>query len=146
MRRSSMTARLPQMVMCGTVVTSNPSPRTKDMTTTDKATRPITHEMLVEAGACEQQLTEFGLRFGRSVVPTHELAVECADKFDWRWAANRLLSIDGTREYNKRANEAFDRYMTAASRATKIDDQEMAWVELRRAEAFIFVRLWIEGK
>ena len=55
----------------------------------------ITTKLLKSKGACADQIRLFAKLFPAGAPLTVETAVSVADKFDWDWAAEKLLSADG---------------------------------------------------
>jgi hypothetical protein len=64
-------------------------------------TKPImTKQMLIDAGACSDQVDLFEETFGDSVVVTVKRAKKVAHLFDWEWAT-RLLDRQARAEYKR---------------------------------------------
>ena len=61
----------------------------------------ITSTKLRRAGACKDQVKLFVKLFGRSVVVIEELCAEYAEVFDWKWAADKLLTETAQAAYEK---------------------------------------------
>ena len=73
----------------------------------------ITLSQLKAAGACANALQRFAAAFGESVQVTPALAGKYADQFDWKWAADNLLSIPAWTEYEAARVAAWAKYETA---------------------------------
>lgn len=118
--------------------------------------RPITVEMLREAGACEGQLEEFAKRWPEGVVPTEEVCLSVANVFDWTWAREQLLPLWARRGCARDMREARERYRSvcdaAMSRYFRSELTEVAWVAIERvaesarrcAFATAFARAWAQ--
>ena len=63
--------------------------------------KTITLAQLKSKQACADQQVLFKELFGTSVMVTEEACVAVADKFDWGWAAQNLLSNSARDQYNK---------------------------------------------
>jgi hypothetical protein len=61
----------------------------------------ITSELLRAKGACEIQVEKFDKLFPDGVVPTRELALKHASDFGWFWAAENLLTAEGSRAFSE---------------------------------------------
>ena len=72
--------------------------------------KTITLAQLRKLGACKDQVALFKVTFGSSVEVTVEAAVEHADKFDFDWAAGKLLSAPARAEYEKVCAAALAEY------------------------------------
>jgi hypothetical protein len=77
----------------------------------------ITASMLEHA--CKEQRDLFRDLFGESVEVTEDLCGEHADKFDWDWAASRLLLEDGRARYKRARALIRDQYLNATGPAFK---------------------------
>lgn len=74
----------------------------------DEPGRDVSYEILLEAGACIDYRQKFVKLYGwDGVVPlTVTLAESVADEWDWRWAAEYMLSDDGYAAWQDRTAEA----------------------------------------
>jgi hypothetical protein len=61
--------------------------------------RTLTLQILIDKGACLEQVELFRAKFGTSVRVTQRLCVSVADAFAWDWAAQHLLSAPAWAEY-----------------------------------------------
>ena len=80
----------------------------------------ITLAQLKKLGAREDQVALFLKYFGEEVEATEALCVKHAQKFNWNWAANNLLSAPAQQAYNEAmasAQQAYDEAMASARRA-----------------------------
>ena len=68
--------------------------------------RKITETLLRQHHACTSQLNLFIELAPHGVVPTREVCVPVADKFDWDWA-RKLLPPAARRAYNEARATAF---------------------------------------
>lgn len=75
--------------------------------------RLLKYATLKNARACEEQRELFEELHGHEVLVTVELAVSQANKWDWHWAAEYLLSEDGYEEWKTVQRAAGDVYHTA---------------------------------
>ena len=69
----------------------------------------ITLAQLRKLGACPDEVAIFEKLFGESVEVTEALCVKHAEKFDWDWAAKRLLTKTQLDEYERIEAQAFAR-------------------------------------
>lgn len=60
----------------------------------------ITMQMLINKGACDDQVDLFAQTFGESVIVTLKRAEKVASLFDWDWAAC-LLDAPALAEYER---------------------------------------------
>ena len=76
--------------------------------------RKVTYNDLLRLGACDDYRDQFRDDFGLDgeVLVTVDLAVEQADRWDWQWAAHKLLTPEGYEEW-----ETADKPAIAAYRA-----------------------------
>lgn len=72
--------------------------------------RKITAKLLKDQGACVKQLRAFKQRWPKGVIPTRELAINHAKRFDWDWAAYNLLSAPALAEYDRIRASAWVEY------------------------------------
>ena len=70
----------------------------------------LTAQMLRKKGACDEQVELFVELFGESANVTQKLAMTHATKFDWDWAAKKLLSRAKYTEYYKVCGAAWAEY------------------------------------
>lgn len=70
----------------------------------------ITYEQLQKLQACEGQLKLFRTLFGDEVEVTRELIIEHAEKFDWDWAAESLLSREKYEDYREKRKLIYEDY------------------------------------
>jgi hypothetical protein len=61
----------------------------------------LTIQQLIDAKACQSQVDLFRDMFGKSVNITQRLCVSVADKFDFGWAAEKLLKPKAWAEYER---------------------------------------------
>lgn len=59
----------------------------------------ITVKMLRELRACQKQIDTFVEIFGESAPMDVQVAVDNADKFDWKWIAVRTLTDENWKVY-----------------------------------------------
>ena len=96
--------------------------------------RTLTLETLKVERACAEQLRLFESMFGQSVEVTEALCVEVSAKFDFAWAAQRLLSPDALAEYERVTAPAWAEYKRVKA---------SAWAEYKRVKAAAFARAYI---
>ena len=65
---------------------------------------------LIELDACTQQVDLFKEMFGDEVNITQKLCLRVFDKFDFKWAAYKLLNKSALAEYEKVQNQALAEY------------------------------------
>jgi len=120
--------------------------------------KTLTLQRLIDLGACADQRELFRETFGDSVDVTPELCVSVADKFDWRWAAEHLLSAPAWAEYERATAPAwaecerveapawaeYER-VKALARAEYKRVEAPAWAEYQRVEARTFGELYEGG-
>ena len=99
--------------------------------------RTLTLKQLTDAHACRTQCDLFQDTFGDQVEVTVELAISVADKFDWTWAANNLLSYHALAEYKKAETPALAEYEKATA---------PAWAEYNKAKAPAWAKAYIMDK
>jgi hypothetical protein len=123
-------------------------------------TRRITKVMLVEAGACADQVELFAKYFPRGVVPTVAKALAVAGLFDWDFAARELLTPAALKVYDEAraaARKVYDEataavwkvYYEATAPALKVyyEARAPALKVYYEAIAAAFVTAWIgQGK
>jgi hypothetical protein len=97
-------------------------------------TKPITLKMLKKAGACQDQVDLFEKLFGKSVIPTRELALEHASDFDFQWAAENLLTSQSLKAYEKTEALAWKAYKKATALALKACEEARALAFLKQWE------------
>ena len=86
----------------------------------------ITARILKSKGACTDQVALFASLFPKGVQVTEALCLEHADKFNWSWAAQKLLPASARAEYER---------IVASARAEYARTEAPAWAEYERAEA-----------
>ena len=100
----------------------------------------ITYKQLQALDACDNQLELFQSLFGEEVEVTRELIMKHADKFDWNWAAEKLLPRKRWAEYKRVKAQALAEYKRVKAQALaeyeRVKDQ--AWAEYRIKCAPIF--------
>jgi hypothetical protein len=82
-------------------------------------TRTLTLQTLKDKKACTVQLLLFKQLFGESVEISESACILVADKFDWNWAANKLLSTSARKAYNEATASALKAYCEAKASAGK---------------------------
>jgi hypothetical protein len=82
-------------------------------------TRTLTLQTLKDVGACTEQLLLFNQLFGESVEISESACILVADKFDWNWAANKLLSASAWQAYDEAKASAGEAYYEAKASAGK---------------------------
>jgi hypothetical protein len=118
----------------------------------------ITSELLRRRGACRSQVELFIALGGDSLELTEALCLEHAEKFNFYWAANHLLTSGALVEYEhvRRGAQAkyehiqqsawaeYEHIRQAAlmARADYLHVQPTAWAEYQRACASAFFRAW----
>ena len=97
----------------------------------------ITYEQLESLDACEDQLNLFQSLFGEEVEVTRELVITHADKFDWDWAAEKLLPRKKSAEYERVRAPAWAEYerVRAPAWAEYERVRAPAWAEYKRVTA-----------
>ena len=107
--------------------------------------RTLTLETLKAKRACAEQLRLFESMFGQSVEVTEALCVEVSAKFDFAWAAQRLLSLDALAEYERVTAPAWAEYkrVTAPAWAEYKRVRASALAEYERVRASAFARAYI---
>ena len=110
--------------------------------------RTLTLKQLTDACACKTQLDLFQATFGDRVEVTVELAISVADKFDWTWAADNLLSYHALAEYNKAKAPAWAEYekATAPAWAEYEKATTTAWAEYNKAMSTAWAKAYIMDK
>jgi hypothetical protein len=88
--------------------------------------RKITVARLKEKCACTSQVELFEKLFPNGVVPTVDVCLEVADKFDWNWASLNLLSAPAQKAYDKATATALKAYSEATAFALKAYDKARA--------------------
>ena len=73
--------------------------------------RTLTLQTLIEKEACEEQVRLFKKMFGDSVLVTEELCVKYAGKFNFVWASENLLSVEGQQAYKAIVRQAWEAYV-----------------------------------
>ena len=99
---------------------------------------------LKEAKACKEQVELFAKLFGDYVEVTPEACLAVADKFDWTWAAQNLLSVKSYAEYQRQQAPLWAEYLR---------QEAPLWAEYQRQMASLYaeyerqrVPLWEEYK
>ena len=95
----------------------------------------ITYKMLEAKGACESQASLFKELFPNGAPLSVEIAVSVADKFDWDWAANNLLTQDGKEAYEEAVAPLYKAYKEAVAPLYKA---------YKEAEATLFAEICIK--
>lgn len=67
----------------------------------------ITADLLRSKGACNEQVALFAKLYPKGARVTVAACIKVADKFNWHWAANNLLSAPARAQYNKALATAF---------------------------------------
>ena len=70
----------------------------------------VTVTLLKRKGACSEQVALFKELFPKGVEITEEVCVGVADKFNWNWAAENLLSVPAYAEYQRVTVPAYAEY------------------------------------
>ena len=86
----------------------------------------ITLTMLKSKHACPVQCSEFEKRFGDSIEVTPALCLSVASVFDWKWAAEHLLSPPARKAYYEAKAPAWKAYNEAIAPALKIYNEAKA--------------------
>ena len=86
----------------------------------------ITLAQLKKLGACEDQVALFRNNFGEEVEATEALCVKHAQKFNWNWAANNLLSAPARRAYDEAMASAQQAYEEATAPAQRAYEEATA--------------------
>ena len=102
----------------------------------------LTIEQLIEQRACASQVKLFREMFGRSVNITQKACICVADKFDFAWAARKLLPAPALAEYERVRVQAWAEYerVTAPAWAEYERVRAPAWAECARVR----VPAWAE--
>ena len=97
----------------------------------------ITYKMLEAKGACESQASLFKELFPNGASLSVEIAVSVADKFDWDWAANNLLTQGGKKAYQEAKAPLWKAYQEAEAPLWKAYQEAKAplWKAYEEAEA-----------
>ncbi len=95
----------------------------------------ITYELLSTKGACSSQLKLFKELFPEGAPMTVEAAVSVASKFDFDWAAKKLLSKGGYKAYEEAKVLLWKAYEEAKAPLLKAYEE---------AEAKLFAELYIK--
>lgn len=85
----------------------------------------ITLAQLERHGACSEYRGRFEETFGLSAKVTLELALKHADRFDWSWAADNLLTSANSRTYYQALNGPDgpqDKHRLAVEKARRVHD------------------------
>ncbi len=111
----------------------------------------ITYDQLEALDACEEQLELFQSLFGEEVEVTREKVMTHAAKFEWDWAAEKLLPRKKLAEYNRVTAQAWAEYNRVTAQAlaeyNRVNAQALAeynrvtapaWAEYRIKCATIF--------
>jgi len=118
----------------------------------------ITAKLLERMDACKDQVAVFRELFSEGAAPMSvDVALQYADRFDWDWAAKRLLKGSERAEYNRVRALALAEYnsvkasardeygrVTAPARAEYDRVRASARAEYDRVKASTFARLYIE--
>ncbi len=100
-------------------------------------------QTLIDNGACASQTDLFRKMFGDSVNVTQKLCVSVADKFDFGWAADHLLTSPERAEYERITAPAWADYQRARAAAQadfeRIRAAALADYVLTQARAFVKV-------
>ena len=83
-------------------------------------------QTLIDKGACANQVELFRSTFGDSVNVTQKLCVSVADKFNWAWAAQHLLTPKANAEYDRVEAPAWAEYKRVTAQAWAEYDRLMA--------------------
>jgi hypothetical protein len=86
----------------------------------------ITVELLRAKGACRGQVDLFAKLFPQGAPMTVAAAVAVADRFDWNWAAQNLLSATASKAYYEATATASKAYNEARATASKTYYEAMA--------------------
>jgi hypothetical protein len=103
---------------------------------------PITYSLLVEKKACQPQLDLFEKHFGKTkAIPlTKKVVTKFSSVFDIDWAADRLLTKEDYKEYNKVQAPALEEYKKVNSQALeeykKVNSQALEEYNKVKAPAF----------
>ena len=92
----------------------------------------VTVALLKRKGACATQAALFTELFPKGVEITEEVCVNVADKFNWSWAAEKLLSEPANAEYRRATAPAYEEYRRATA---------LAYAAYQRVQAATFGRL-----
>ena len=118
----------------------------------------ITAKRLEELKACQPQIDAFRAIWGDGPAPmTVEAAVDHAEKFDWTWAADNLLSRKARAEYDRAIAPAraeyerveapawaeYERRLGTPAWAEYRSVEALAWAEYNRAHARAFAEAYI---
>ena len=112
-------------------------------------------------GACSDQHNLFAELFPKGSPKTRKAALAAArkhaDKFDWEWAAAKLLRAPAQAEYEKVCAPAWAEYdkvsaaawaeyekVRAAAQAEYEKVSAPAWVEYEKVRAAAFVNAWFD--
>ena len=104
----------------------------------------ITADYLRSKNACGSQVDLFLATFGESVNITPAICLAVADKFDWGWAAEHLLTAPAWAEYQRIKAPAWAEYqrIKAPAWAEYQRIKAPAWAEYRRIEALAWAECW----
>ena len=102
--------------------------------------KPITYQMLEAKGACQGQVILFKEAFPNGAPLTIEAALSVADKFDWDWAARKLLSEKGLKAYSEAEAPAWKAYEEAEALARKAYEEAGALARKAYEEAEALAR------
>ena len=105
----------------------------------------ITKQMLIDAGACRDQVELFAKKFGDSVVVTVIRAKKVAHLFGWDWAV-QLLDGQGRVEYERVTATALAEYkrVQAPALAEYKRVQAPALAEYERVQATAWASAFID--
>ena len=97
----------------------------------------VTVALLKRKGACATQAALFKELFPKGVEITEEVCVNVADKFNWSWAAEKLLSEPANAAYERATALAYAAYERATAPAPEAYERAtaLAYEEYRRATA-----------
>ena len=103
----------------------------------------ITKLLLQIKGACASQVALFAETFPHGTEITEAVCLAVADKFDWNWAAQNLLSPESYAEYERvRAQaDAECQHVCAPAYAEYQRVRAPAYAECQRVRAATFGRL-----
>lgn len=110
--------------------------------------KPITYQMIEAEGACHSQVDLFKKLFPNGAPLTVEAAMSVADKFNWDWAARKLLSKKGWKAYEEAMAPALKVYREATALDLKEykEAKATAWEAYKEADALAFATAYLNDQ
>jgi hypothetical protein len=110
--------------------------------------KTLTIKQLRTLGACRSTVALLAGTFGDAAQVTEANCLKVADKVDWDWAAEHLLTAPAWAEYQRVRDAAWAVYerVRDAAWAEYQRVRDAAWAEYRRVKAHTFALLYAKEK